>query len=284
MTTWRMPKRTATTRAIAALAVLTVLAGTAAAQTVSTETIDFKKPDRDATKIARAMYGQKYPWVSAERFWLIKPEEGQNDQIAVQLGQKADCASECEVMILYHTDNGWANIWRESGKTFGLGTVNEMTGLKSVVHANRTWDWDGKNYYPMPVGDVPKYRPASEAEMSLAVGWIKDHLDLPDTVEPPTISVVEMDLKSGDEKALMLQGTPFCGNSECPVLIVDGDRILTNVMSIGPDVRQGTGLRDTDGYRMIEVSRPLVTDVVSPGSGQVAFDLGPEPVVRAGTE
>ena len=272
------------TRSVAAFATLAAMAGTGAAQTIATETIDFKKPDRDATNIARQMYGKTYAYVAAERFWLIKPEEGTNDQIAVQLGQNEGCAGDCEVAILYHTDNGWADIWRESGETIGLGPVDEMTGLKSVVHANRAYDWDGKNYYPMPVGDIPKFRPASEAEMKLAVGWIKDNLGLPDSAGPPEISVVDMDLKSGDEKALMLQGTAFCGNAECPVLIVDGDEILTALTSVGPDVRQGTGLRDTQGYRMVEVMRPLKIDVVSPASGKVAFDLGPEPVVRAGSE
>ena len=272
------------TRGIAAIAASVMWVGTAIAQTVATETIDFENPDRDATTIARQMYGQRYPWVSAQRFWLITPEEGKNDQIAIQLGQTEDCAGECEVAILYHTENGWAEIWREEGDSFGLGPVNEITELKSVVHDNRTYDWDGKNYYPMPFGDVPKYRPASEAEMQLAVDWIKENMSLPDAVAPPTISVVDMDLKDGDEKALMLEGTAFCGMDECPVLIVDGDEVLTKVDSLGPDVRVGTGLRDTDGYKMIEVGRPMSIDVVSPGSGQVATDLVAEPVIRAGTE
>ncbi len=260
-----------------------MLGSTAAfAQTVTTQRIDFKQPDRDATSIARSMYGEKYPHVVAERFWLIDQDEGAVDQLALQLGQHERCAGDCEVAVLYHTENGWAEIWRETGRTIGVGEMDDITGLKSIVHANRSWEWDGQNYYPMPVGDVPEYRQATEGEMQVALDWIKENLSLPDSVAPPNLNVVDMNLKDGNEKAIFIQGTAFCGNDECPVLIVDGDEVLTEVSSLGPDVRQGTGLRDTKGYRMVEVMHALSIDVVSPGTGQTVMEMKAEPVVRAG--
>ena len=68
------------------------------------------------------------------------------------------------------------------------------------------------------------------------------------------------------------------------LLIVDGGKVLTRVDSLGPDVREGKGLRDPKGYKMIEVMHPTTVDIVSPGNGQVALTFGAEPIVRAGTE
>ena len=271
-------------RGLAALLAACVMATTAMGQTVATQTIDFDKPDEDATAVARAMYGKRFAHVAAKRFWLIEPKDGMSDQLAVQLGSRKPCAKDCEVAVLFHTDNGWANIWREKGDSLAIGELDELTGLKSIIHEGRAWEWDGKNYFAMPYGDVPKYRQASEDEMKLAIDWVKANLNLPETVAPPNLSVVDMDLKSGDEKAIFLQGTAFCGNSECPVLIVDGGKVLTRVDSLGPDVREGKGLRDPKGYKMIEVMHPTTVDIVSPGNGQVALTFGAEPIVRAGTE
>lgn len=261
------------------------MTGVAPADPVAIKTIDFSRPDRDATRVARAMYGEEFEYVVGKRFWLVKPEEGKNDQIAMQLGHADRCRGECFVSVLYHTPNGWAEIFRRQGHRLGIGELNTETGLKSLIVRKRQWDWDGKNYYPLPAGSVPKYRKPTEAEMKLALKWLNGQSFFASTA-PPQIDVIDMDLRNGDEKALMLEGT-ICGNGECPVLLVDGDTVKMAVTSLGPDVRQGRGgerLTDRNGFITVEVLHPHTVQIVSVSLGKTLFSIERQPVTRAGTK
>ncbi|MEC5382745.1 hypothetical protein VSX64_18050 [Aurantimonas sp. C2-6-R+9] len=256
--------------------------GSASAQVGETETITFDSPDRVATSIVREMYGKEFAHVAAKRLWLRPPSSEENDQIAIQLGDSEVCGESCQVGLLYFVDGAWAEIWRERGQTIGLGPINPDTGLKSVVHGNREWTWDGSAYVPGLLGEVPAYREPSEAERQIVTDWINENMVLAETAPPPSIDVADLDLKSGDEAVVFIQGTPYCGNGPCPVLLLDGDELMHSTLSLGPDVRVGMGERDIDGYRMVEVSTMETIAVISPKTGETAFEFQPEAITYAG--
>ncbi|MBB4000107.1 hypothetical protein [Aureimonas pseudogalii] len=252
---------------------------------VALEKVTFDKENQEATNIARAMYQPEFGYVSAQRIWLRDPAEGAIDQIAVKIGQGVSCSEDCHVAVLYHTDGEWAELWRGEGKTFELGQINEITGLKSIFADNREWSWGGAKYEPSLYGGYPPRRPANEAEMRLATDWIKaNYADELHNIDAPQITALDVNLMTGDEKLIFIFDLTICGNDACPVLAVDNGKVLQQFSAIGPDAGIADGRTDQNGYRLIEIQTDQDVSVVSPSTGEVVQHILAQDVIPAGAK
>ncbi|WP_085043992.1 hypothetical protein [Ensifer aridi] len=220
---------------------------------IVTETIDFEKSDADATATARKMYGREFRVVQANRVWLEEPTDGY-DQIVVRLGEARGCATGCYVAALYYDDKQWLEVWRMPGKTVGLGAVG-VTGMKPIFDGRRLWQWSGTAYMAQPVPQERKNRTPTEEELKAATRVLKERFKGgSEPLEPSNVSAQDLNLKSGDEAAILISSTYYCGNSACPVVFLDGKKqVIDVVLAWGPDFSV-IDERDENDRRMVEVA------------------------------
>jgi hypothetical protein len=197
-----------------------------AQEDVATEIVTFEAIDSDATQVARRMYGRYYPVVQARRVWLEEPTDGY-DQMVVRLGENRRCDPECMVVVLYYSepDSMWLEVWRGKGDEIGIGEIG-MSGIRSL-HADdgRIWKWQGANYAPTTLGEKPEERTASETEKRATFAALKEEfLEIPTDIEPPDYSAYDAPLKDGDETIVYVNSIYFCGNTACPLVILDGEK------------------------------------------------------------
>ena len=210
-----------------------------AAQDVATQIISFKHIDSKATEVARKMYGRFYPFVEAERVWLEEPSEGY-DQMIVRLGPNRRCKPHCMIVALYYSrdDAMWLEVWRGRGNHIGIGEIG-IDGIRSIHDAGgRIWNWSSGNYRPSTLGKRPKPRPATEQEKKAVLSVLisacssktlecsKGDGKMPDGEEPPEYSAYDIPLKEGGETFIAVGSIYFCGNSACPLLLLDKDNHL----------------------------------------------------------
>lgn len=241
---------------MAALLVFTAVMPAAAQSEIDkivTETIDFEKPDADATATARKMYGREYRIVQANRVWLEEKTEGY-DQIVVRLGEARGCATGCFVSALYYDDKQWLEVWRMPGKTVGLGPVG-VTGMKPIYDGRRLWQWSGTAYMAQPIPQEQKGRTPTEAELKAATEALKErYKGGSDPLVPSNVDAVDIKLKAGDEVAIRVSSTYYCGNAACPVVFLDGKKQVIDVLlAWGPDFSV-IDERDENDRRLIEVA------------------------------
>lgn len=220
---------------------------------IVTETIDFEKTDADATATARKMYGREFRVVQANRVWLEEPTDGY-DQMVVRLGEARGCATGCYVAVLYYDDKQWLEVWRMPGKTVGLGAVG-VTGMKPIFDGRRLWQWTGTAYMAQPVPQERKNRTPTEEELKAAAQALKERFKGgSEPLEPLNVSAQDVNLKSGDEAAILISSIYYCGNSACPVVFLDGKKqVIDVVLAWGPDFSV-IDERDGNDRRMVEVA------------------------------
>ncbi len=218
-----------------------------------TETINFEKQDSDATATARKMYGRDFRIVQAKRVWLEEPTDGY-DQMVVLLGEARGCATGCFVSALYYDDKQWLEVWRVPGKSVGLGPV-AATGMKPLYDGHRLWKWSGAAYMAQPVPQEQKPRTPTENELKAATEALKERFQGgSEEPEAPNVEAVDVNLKNGDEVAIKVLSTYYCGNSACPVVFLDGKKQLIDVLEAwGPDFSV-IDERDDNDRRLIEVA------------------------------
>ncbi|WP_026358846.1 hypothetical protein [Aureimonas ureilytica] len=269
----------------AIVASLTLSSAAWAQAGVPLEKVTFDKENQEATNIARKMYQPEFGYVSAQRIWLRDPAPNAIDQIAVKIGQGVSCKEDCHVAVLYHTNGEWAEVWRGEGKTFELGQVDEITGLKSIFSGNREWNWGGAKYEPSLYGGYPPERPANEAEMRIATDWIKaTYPNDMHNIDAPKITTLDVNLMNGDEKLISISDLFICGNDACPILVVDDNKLLQQFWAIGPEAGVADGRTDQNGYRLIEIQTAQDVSVVSPSTGEVVEHILAQDVIPAGSK
>ncbi|MBK0024396.1 hypothetical protein IAE29_22780 [Ochrobactrum sp. S46] len=218
-----------------------------------TETIDFSKQEPEPTATARKMFGRDFRVVQANRVWLEEPTDG-FDQMVVLLGEARGCATGCFVSALYYDDKQWLEVWRVPGKTVGLGAVSP-TGMKPLYDGKRLWKWSGAAYMAQPIPQEQKQRTPTEEELKAATEALKArYKGGSEELGAPTASAIDVNLKAGDEVAIAISSTYYCGNSACPVVFLDGKKRLIDVLEAwGPDFSV-TDERDENDRHLIEVA------------------------------
>jgi len=239
-----------------------------------TETINFEKQDSDATATARKMYGRDFRIVQAKRVWLEEPTDGY-DQMVVLLGEARGCATGCFVSALYYDDKQWLEVWRVPGKSVGLGPV-AATGMKPLYDGHRLWQWSGTAYMAQPVPQERKNRTPTEDELKAATEALKERFKGgSEPLEPSNVLAQDVNIKDGDETAILVRSNYYCGNSACPVIFLDGKKQLIDVLEAwGPDFSV-IDERDDNNRHLIEVATQ---------DGVVTYSLGdknPRSVINA---
>lgn len=271
--------------AIAAALLASTIASAAFAQSaidqIVTETIDFEKPDTDATATARKMYGRDYRVVQANRVWLEEPTDGY-DQMVVRLGEARGCATGCFVAALYYDDKQWLEIWRMPGKTVGLGAVS-ATGMKPIFDGRRLWQWSGAAYMAQPIPQERKNRAPTEEELKAATEALKERFKGgSEPLEPANVLAQDVDLKTGDEAAILVRSTYYCGNAACPVVFLDGKKqVIDVVQAWGPDFSV-IDERDDNNRRMVEVATQDGVATYSLGEKEPRSVIEPMKITIAG--
>ncbi|TIO24863.1 MAG: hypothetical protein E5X96_08800, partial [Mesorhizobium sp.] len=141
--------------------------------------------------------------------------------MVVRLGEARGCATGCFVAALYYDDKQWLEIWRMPGKTDG----------------RRLWQWSGAAYMAQPIPQERKNRAPTEEELKAATEALKERFKGgSEPLEPANVLAQDVDLKTGDEAAILVRSTYYCGNAACPVVFLDGKKqVIDVVQAWGPD-------------------------------------------------
>ncbi|MFE0236674.1 hypothetical protein ACFW0F_22280 [Brucella anthropi] len=246
-----------------------------------TETIDFSKQEPDATATARKMYGRDYRVVQANRVWLEEPTDDY-DQMVVLLGEARGCATGCFVSALYYDDKQWLEVWRVPGKTVGLGAIS-ATGMKPLYDGKRLWKWSGAAYMAQPIPQDQQERTPTEDELKAATEALKERFQGgSDELVPPNVASIDVDLKDGNEVAIIVTSDYYCGNSACPVVFLDGDKKLIDILEAwGPDFAV-SDQRDDNDRHLIEVATQNGVATYSLGDREPRSIIPPMKITVAG--
>ncbi|HET7413215.1 MAG TPA: hypothetical protein VFJ18_11215 [Pararhizobium sp.] len=265
---------------VLAAAVTPALAASAI-DSVITETVDFARPNGNATNVARQMYGSEFPSVLAERVWLTKKSDGY-DQMLVRLGKDRDCTGGCFVAALYYDGKQWLEIWRRPGKSVGLGPVGPA-GLKPLSDGHHIWRWYDKAYIEAVNSQAQHPRAPSGDELKATVKALNTEFGPgPKLAAPADVSAVDIDLKDGNGSAMLVSSTYYCGNSACPVVILDGaSHVLATLYSLGPDIAT-VPEKDKAGRHFVEVTVPGGVATWSVSDGRQVSVTKPMEITIAG--
>ena len=101
---------------------------------------------------------------------------------------------------------------------------------------------------------------------------------------PPEVSVYEVDILSGGEKIIVVRSPYYCGQSTCPVFLINNlGQSYRMIQALEGVIGISKTLRDENGFRGIEtLSRGGVT-VISPSTGAPMEMIPIQPVAVAGT-
>jgi hypothetical protein len=252
-------------------------------QNVPTETVDFDKPDMNATDVARKMYGREFRSVAARRVWLEDPTDGY-DQLLVRLGKERNCTAGCVVAALYYDNKQWLEVWRQPANTVGLGPVDE-SGMKPIFDGQRLWRWSGKAYLAQPIVQTRASRVLTEGELKTTIAALgQEFKEVRQSLEPADVLAVDIDLKDGNEAAMLVSSQYYCGNSACPIVFLDGSKVPLGVLyAFGPDFAV-TDARDGHNRRLVEVSVAGGVATYSIGEREPRSRIGPMAITIAGTK
>ena len=251
---------------------------------IAVQQLSFLRNDQQALSIARRMYGRDYPYVKAIRVWLEAPNDA-SEQLFLQIGKRRNCETECFNVALFHNDV-WLEIYRRPAvEALGLSAVTPL-GMRSIIEDGRVWTWNGQAYAPQPDQDGMVEREATEAELDLVSKELGANIDdvTATSFGPPEVSVYEVDILSGGEKIIVVRSPYFCGQSTCPVFLINNlGQSYRMIRALEGVVGVSKTLRDEDGFRGIEtLSRGGVT-VISPSTGASMETIPIQPVAVAGT-
>jgi hypothetical protein len=251
---------------------------------IAVQEISFSRSDTEALNIARRMYGRDFAYVKAVRVWLEAPNEDP-EQLLLKVGRDRNCLSECFNLALFYNQQ-WLEIYRRPATdTLGLSAVSP-TGLRSIIEDGRVWAWNTKAYIPQPDLAGMRKRSAAEKELETVSQVLGANIDeiTATSFGPPEVDAYSVDLRSGKEKILVVRSPYFCGQSSCPVLLLDGDgqpiRILNSLEGV---VGVSRSLRDEQGYRGVEILSRDGVIVVSPTSGEILETIQVQAISVAGS-
>ena len=251
---------------------------------IPVQQLSFARNDPQAVSIARRMYGRDFSYVKAVRVWLEAPNDDP-EQLFLKVGKSRNCDTECYHIALFHNEK-WLEIYRRpAAVTLGLSEVTP-TGMRSIIEDGRVWVWNTAAYVPQPNLDGVEEREATEAELALVSTELGANIDQTTATSfgPPEVSVYEVDLQAGGEKIIAVRSPYFCGQSFCPVFLVNArGQSFRMIQALEGVVGISKTLRDENGFRGIEtLSRNGVT-VISPSTGAPMETIPIQPVAVAGT-
>lgn len=251
---------------------------------IAVQKLSFARNDPQALSIARRMYGRDFTYVKAVRVWLEAPNDDP-EQLFLKIGKSRNCDSECFNVALFHNEK-WLEIYRRPATDhLGLSEVTP-TGMRSIIEDGRVWVWNSQAYVPQPNLDGLTEREANEAELALVSKELGANIDQTTATSfgPPEVSVYDIDLKVGGEKIIVVRSPYYCGQSTCPVFLVnERDQSFRMIQALEGVVGISKTARDENGFRGVEVlSRNGVT-VISPSTGAQMETVPIQQVAVAGT-
>lgn len=251
---------------------------------IPVQNLSFARNDAEAVSIARRMYGRDFTYIKAVRVWLEAPNDAP-EQLFLKIGKSRNCDTACFNVALFHNEK-WLEIYRRPATDqLGLSAVTP-TGMRSIIEDGRVWVWNGQAYVPQPNLEGLKEREANEAELALVSKELGANIDQTTATSfgPPEVSVYDIDLKNGGEKIIVVRSPYYCGQSTCPVFLVNQRaqsfrmiRALEGVIGISKTVR------DENGFRGVEVLTRNGVSVVSPSTGAPLETIGVQQTAIAGT-
>lgn len=251
---------------------------------LAVEELSFEKNDTDAVNIARRMYGRKFNYVKAIRVWLEEPNDDP-EQLFLKVGNGRNCDKDCYNIALFFNER-WLEVYRRPATdNLGLTTVGPV-GMKSIVEDGREWTWTGSSYWPQVDGTRLKERQATENELNTVNTQLGENIDAVTATSfgPPNVIVYDTILKTGGEKIIVVLSPYYCGQSACPVFIVnDKGQSFRQIYSLEGAIGISKTIRDKHGYRGIETSSRDGVTVISPSTGAILETIKPQPVAIAGT-
>lgn len=251
---------------------------------IAVQKLSFTRNDPQALSIARRMYGRDFTYVKAVRVWLEAPNND-SEQLFLKIGKSRNCDTDCYHVALFHNEN-WLEIYRRPATDdLGLSAVTP-TGMRSIIEDGRVWVWNSQAYIPQPNIDGLTEREATEVELALVSKELGANIDETTATSfgPPEVSVYEVDILSGGEKMIVVRSPYFCGQSSCPVFLInDLGQSYRKIPALEGVVGISKTLRDKDGFRGVEVlSRNGVT-VISPSTGASMETIPIQQIAVAGT-
>lgn len=251
---------------------------------IAVQQLSFARNDPQALSIARRMYGRDFTYVKAVRVWLEAPNDDP-EQMFLKIGKSRNCETECFNVALFHNEK-WLEIYRRPAvDELGLSAVTP-TGMRSIIEEGRVWTWNGQAYTPQPNQEGMVEREANEEELALVSKELGANIDETTATSfgPPEVSVYEVDLTSGGEKIIVVRSPYYCGQSSCPVFLINNlGQSYRMIQALEGVVGISKTKRDENGFRGIEtLSRSGVT-VISPSTGKTMETIPVQSVAVAGT-
>lgn len=251
---------------------------------IPVQQLSFARNDQQALSIARRMYGKDFPYVKAVRVWLEAPNDDP-EQLFLKIGKSRNCDTECFNVALFHNEK-WLEIYRRPATdALGLSAVTP-TGMRSIIEDGRVWTWNTQSYTPQPDQKDMVERAATEEELALVSKELGANIDETTATSfgPPEVSVYDVDILEGGEKIIVVRSPYFCGQSTCPVFLINNiGQSYRMIRALEGVVGLSRTLRDENGFRGIEtLSRNGVT-VISPSTGNVMDTIPIQQVAVAGT-
>lgn len=251
---------------------------------IAVEKLTFEKSDTTALNIARRMYGRRFNYVKAIRVWLEDPNEDP-EQLFLKVGTGRNCDHECFNIALFYNEK-WLEIYRRPA-TDNLGlTIVSPTGMKSIVEDGRIWVWNQTYYVPQPNGEGLTEREATEEELELVNKQLGGDIDSATATSfgPPDVLVYETTLKTGGEKIVVVDSPYYCGQTACPVFILNKlGQSFRKIYSLDGAIGVSKNTRDKFGFLGVETLTPEGVTVVSPSTGAILETIRHQPVAIAGT-
>lgn len=251
---------------------------------IPVQQLSFARNDQQALSIARRMYGRDFAYVKAVRVWLEAPNDDP-EQLFLKIGKSRNCDTECFNVALFHNEK-WLEIYRRPATdALGLSAVTP-TGMRSIIEDGRVWTWNTQSYTPQPDQHDMVEREATEEELALVSKELGANIDETTATSfgPPEVSVYDVDILEGGEKIIVVRSPYFCGQSTCPVFLINNiGQSYRMIRALEGVVGLSRTLRDENGFRGIEtLSRNGVT-VISPSTGKPMETIPIQQVAVAGT-
>lgn len=251
---------------------------------IPVQQLSFARNDQQALSLARRMYGRDFPYVKAVRVWLEAPNDDP-EQLFLKIGKSRNCDTECFNVALFHNEK-WLEIYRRPATdALGLSAVTP-TGMRSIIEDGRVWTWNTQSYTPQPDQKDLVERAATEEELALVSKELGANIDETTATSfgPPEVSVYDVDILEGGEKIIVVRSPYFCGQSTCPVFLINNiGQSYRMIRALEGVVGLSRTLRDENGFRGIEtLSRNGVT-VISPSTGKPMETIPIQQVAVAGT-
>jgi len=251
---------------------------------VAVQNISFTRNDPQALSIARRMYGRDFTYVKAVRVWLEAPNDDP-EQLFLKIGKSQNCETECFNVALFHNED-WLEIYRRPAvEALGLSAVTPV-GMRSIIEDGRVWTWNGQAYTPQPNLDGMVEREANEAELALVSKELGANIDETTATSfgPPEVSVYEVGILGGGEKIIVVRSPYFCGQSSCPVFLINNlGQSYRMIQALEGVVGISKTLRDENGFRGVETLSRNGVIVISPSTGAPMETIPTQSVSVAGT-